>query len=89
MKFKVMGGNHSENKKTYEKNDVVTTENDLVKMFGKKKFQRVDEHIVPAEVPEIAKAKEPLVKGKAVTNVATPAKEIKTGKKKIVRRKAK
>lgn len=41
MKFKLLGGSHTEDKVSYSKGDVITTDTDLAAKFGKRRFERL------------------------------------------------
>ena len=41
MKFKLKGGSHTEDDKTYSKGDVIITDRDLAAKFGKRRFERL------------------------------------------------
>lgn len=51
-KFRVMDSSHVENKRLYEKGDVVETTRDLVAMFGPK-FKRVSDAAIPTIAPPL------------------------------------
>lgn len=50
--FKVLGGNHQEGEKTYERGKIVKTDRDLVKMFGSNTFLETDSRGRPLTTAE-------------------------------------
>lgn len=45
MKFKLLGGSHTEDKTSYSKGDIITTDRDLAAKFGKNRFKRLGKFV--------------------------------------------